>query len=58
MMKHLVFVMVVLITASSVFAYKKDPEYLNARRNGGELRMIVSAIDDDGSAVSNANAFS
>ena len=55
MMKNLVFVMAALIAAVSVFAYKKDPEYLNARRNGGELRMIVSAIDDDGSAVSNAS---
>ena len=53
MMKNLVFMMGALTVAMSGFAHKKDPEYLKARRNGGELRMIVSAIDDDGNAVSN-----
>jgi hypothetical protein len=46
--------MVALTVAMSTFAHKKDPEYLKARRNGGELRMIVFAVDDDGNAVSNA----
>ena len=54
MMKNLVFMMGALTVAMSGFAHKKDPEYLKARRNGGELRMIVSAVDDDGNAVSNA----
>ena len=54
-MKNLVFMMGALTVAMSGFAHKKDPEYLKARRNGGELRMIVSVVDDDGNAVSNAN---
>lgn len=54
MMKNLVFMMGALTVAMSGFAHKKDPEYLKARRNGGELRMIVAAVDDDGNAVSNA----
>ena len=53
-MKNLVFMMGALTVAMSGFAHKKDPEYLKARRNGGELRMIVSVVDDDGNAVSNA----
>jgi hypothetical protein len=54
MKKYLVFIMTTLTVVISVFAHKKDPEYLKARRNGGELRMVVSAVDDDGNAVSNA----
>ena len=55
MMKNLTVTMVALMATMSVFAHKKDPEYLKARRNGGELRIIVSAADDDGNAVSNAS---
>lgn len=55
MMKSLIFMMLALTVVMSAFAHKKDPEYLKARRSGGELRMIVSAVDDDGSAVSNAS---
>lgn len=55
MMKNLTVTMVALMATMSVFAHKKDPEYLKARRIGGELRMIVSAADDDGNAVSNAS---
>ena len=55
MMKSLVFMVVALTVTMSAFAQKKDPEYLKARRNGGELRMIVSAVDDEGNAVSNAS---
>jgi len=54
MIKNLMFIMIALTVAMSAFAHKKDPEYLKARRNGGELRMIVAAVDDDGNAVSNA----
>ena len=54
-MKSLVFMMVVLTVTVSAFAHKKDSEYLKARKNGGELRMIVSAVDDEGNAVSNAS---
>lgn len=54
MMKNLVFMIVALTVVMPIFAHKEDPEYLKARRFGGELRMIVSAVDDDGNAVSNA----
>ncbi len=55
MMKDLVFMMIVLTVVMPVSAHKKDTEYLKARRNGGELRKIVSDVDDDGNAVSNAS---
>jgi hypothetical protein len=55
MMKNLAVMIAALMVTMSVFAHKKDPEYLKARRNGGELRLIVSAVDDYGIAVSNAS---
>ena len=54
MMKKLVFMMVVLTVVMPVFALKKDPEYLKARRNGGDTRIVLSIIGDDGQPVSNA----
>ena len=55
MMKNLVSVLGILTVAMACFAHKKDPDYLKARRDGGYLRMILSAVDDYGSAVSNAS---
>ena len=55
MKKNLAVMIAALMVTMSVFAHKKDPEYLKARRNGGELRLIVSAVDDYGIAVSNAS---
>ena len=49
MIKNLVFMMVTMTVAMTVFGHKNAPKYLKDRRNGGELRMIVVfAIDDDG----------
>ena len=50
-----VVMLIILAVGMTAFAYKKDPEYLKARRNGGELRMILSVTDDAGNAVSNAS---
>ena len=54
MKKKIAIVIMVSIGSLLLFAHKKDPEYLKARRSGGELRMIVSAVGDDGNSVSNA----
>ena len=54
-MKKLVICLVAATTSMLVVAHKKDPDYLKARRDGGNLRMILSAVDDYGSAVSNAS---
>ena len=54
MIKKLAFMMVVLTIVMPAFALKKDPEYLKARRNGGDTRIVLSIIGDDGQPVSNA----
>ena len=54
MMKNLTVTMVVLMLSMSVFAHKKDPEYLKARRDGGDARIVLSIIGDEGLPVSNA----
>lgn len=55
MKKAIVALTVGMTVVISAFAHKKDPDYLKARRDGGDLRMILSAVDDYGSAVSNAS---
>ncbi len=55
MKKNIVLIMALLSVDMLALAHKKAPEYLKARRNGGELRLIVSAVDDYGIAVSNAS---
>lgn len=55
MKKTIVALTVGVTVVISAFAHKKDPDYLKARRDGGNLRMILSAVDDYGSAVSNAS---
>ena len=54
MIKKLAFMMVVLTIVMPAFALKKDPEYLKARRNGGDTRIVLSIIGDDGQPVSHA----
>jgi hypothetical protein len=54
MKKNVALIMVLLTVVMSALAHKKDPEYLKARRYGGDLRMIVSAVDDCGNAVPDA----
>ena len=55
MKRSFVVVLATLTIGMTAFAYKNAPEYLNAQGNGGELRMVLSATDDDGNAVSNAS---
>lgn len=55
MKNAIVAVTVGMTVAISAFAHKKDPDYLKARREGGDLRMILSAADDYGNVVSSAN---
>lgn len=55
MMKKHVVVLVVVMAVLSIFAHNQDPDYLKARRTGGDLRMVVSVADDYGSSVSNAS---
>ena len=54
MKKKITVMIIVSIGALLLFAHKKDPDYLNARRNGGDARIVLSIIDDDGQPVSNA----
>ena len=54
-MKKLVICLVAATASMLVVAHKKAPDYLKARRDGVNLRMILSAVDDYGSAVSNAS---
>ena len=54
-MKKKVTIMIIVSMGSLLlFAYKKDPDYLKARRNGGDARIVLSIIGDDGQPVSNA----
>lgn len=54
-MTRSIIAVILLFLGFALNAAKNDPEYLNARRNGGELRMMVPAVGDDGNAVSNAS---
>ena len=54
MKKKIIFMIMVSMGSLFVFAHKKDPDYLNARRNGGDARIVLSIIEDDGRAVPNA----
>ena len=54
MKKKITVMIIASIGALLLFAHKTDPDYLNARRNGGDTRIVLSIIDDDGQPVSNA----
>ena len=54
MKKKITIMIIVFMGSLLLFAYKKDPDYLNARRNGGDTRIVLSIIGDDGRPVSNA----
>ena len=54
MKKKIIFMIMVSMGSLFVFAHKKDPDYLNARRNGGDARIVLSIIGDEGLPVSNA----
>ncbi len=50
------FLIMIMASASSLvlFAHKTDPDYLKARRSGGDACIVLSIIGDDGLPVSNA----
>lgn len=54
MKKKITVMIIASIGVLLLFAHKTDPDYLNARRNGGDTRIVLSIIDDDGQPVSNA----
>ena len=54
MKKKITIMIIVSIGSLLLFAHKKDSEYLKARRNGGDARIVLSIIGDDGQPVSNA----
>ena len=53
--KMLVFTVVLTGMSLYTYAYKKEPNYLHARLNGAPTKIIISAKDDDGNSISNAN---
>ena len=54
MTKKFTITIIVSVTSLLLFAHKKDPDYLKARRNGGDTRIVLSIIGDDDQPVSNA----
>lgn len=54
MRKFLVILALAIVSINAV-AHKKDPDYLNARRNGAEAQLKVRVVDNEGAIVSNAN---
>jgi hypothetical protein len=48
----LISLMASTMMVTSIYASKKDPEYLHAMRSGALTRIIVSTTDDDGNPVS------
>lgn len=54
MKKIMVFAAVMISTTA--MPIKKSPAYVEARRNGAEAKLNVLVADDEGRAVSNANA--
>jgi len=54
MKKKIAIVIMVSIGSLLLFAHKKDPEYLKARRSGGDARIVLSVIGDDGQPVADA----
>ena len=53
-MKRLVIVAVLAVAATSAFALRKDPAYLDARRYGAMARMQIHIVDDLGRNVPDA----
>ena len=44
-----------VLASSMAMALKKEPGYLDARRNGAEAKLEIFVADNDGTAVSNAS---
>lgn len=55
MKNKIIIILTFMAMGFSTFAHKKDPDYLNARRNGGKAQIILSISDDLGNAISNAS---
>ncbi len=53
--KLIFFTLLAALQLLDVHAYKKEPNYLRARRNGAPTKIIISVKDDDGNSISNAN---
>ena len=53
-MKKFTITIMAAVASLLLFAHKKDPDYLKARRSGGDARIVLSIIGDDGLPVSNA----
>lgn len=49
-----VMMVVSIAVGMTSFAHKKDADYLRARRNGADARIVLSLLDDAGMPVSNA----
>lgn len=54
MSKKLTITVVLVAIGMTSFAHKKDVDYLLARRNGADAKIVVSLLNDDGNPVSNA----
>lgn len=53
MIKHIVMIAFATLSMPS-YGLKKDPAYLDARRNGAETKIVLKVVDDMGAVVSNA----
>lgn len=54
MTKKLAITVVLVAIGMTSFAHKKDVDYLQARRNGADAKIVVSLVNDAGDPVSNA----
>ena len=45
---------ILLIVGGLASAYKKDPDYIRARRKGAKARIVLSVVDDEGAVVPDA----
>ena len=54
-MRKFLVILALAIVSINAIAHKKDPDYLNARRNGAEAQLKVRVVDNEGAIVSNAN---
>ena len=54
MTRGLAITVVLVAIGMTSFAHKKDVDYLQARRNGADAKIVVSLVNDAGDPVSNA----
>ena len=55
MRKNVLSIVIVLLTATFLYALNDDPEYLKARKDGGDVRLIIKVVNDEGVAVVGAS---